>query len=339
MNTSDGCLLAFAVCVALASTATGCGPSKDEQCKILVSAVENADATRIGSGPSESEREKHFNDMVAAKSVLAKTEVSDEKLVALREKEWKAFEDFIHAQREILRAKVSTELDEALEKRERVMKIHEATAAELGTYCGMKVALASMSQPRAPAEPAAPEAPAATITATPPPSGAATPETWTTFRHPTEPLEAQFFEPPEVGVRKGPRSITHTAIADDDHRMFSAAYLVLPSPPTYDCNLITQTHIQGTQDNFGCKRSNETMAEKGVERTLEVTLTCSKGETMLKRVRCIPEASMELVIMLDAQAIYLTGWDPAEAKRFVDSAKLAAPTAPAAPSSPAKPRP
>jgi hypothetical protein len=33
----------------------------------------------------------------------------------------------------------------------------------------------------------------------------------------------------------------------------------------------------------------------------------------------------EWVVMLDAQAIYLTAWNPAEARRFADSAKLLKP--------------
>ena len=137
-----------------------------------------------------------------------------------------------------------------------------------------------------------------------------------------------------MGERKGANSITHAAIADDDHRMFSAAYIVFPSPPTYDCDLLTRTHVQGTQDNFGCTRTNESKAEAGEERTLEVTLTCSSGETMLKRVRCVPKASEKRVVMLDAQALYLHSWNPAEARRFADSAKLLIPAAAPSPASP-----
>jgi hypothetical protein len=133
--------------IPVASSFVGCSPSKAEQCKTLVAAVEKADAIR--RRPADTDRDKHFDDMVAAKRVLAKAEVSDEKLVALREKEWKAFEDFIHAQREILSSKVPSELDAALEERRRVVKIHETNASELGTYCGTKVVLVSMSEPSA----------------------------------------------------------------------------------------------------------------------------------------------------------------------------------------------
>jgi hypothetical protein len=59
-----------------------------------------------------------------------------------------------------------------------------------------------------------------------------------TFRHPTLPFEAQYFKAPEVGERKAPNSITNAAIAEDDHRMFSAAHVVLLSPALYDCKTI-----------------------------------------------------------------------------------------------------
>jgi hypothetical protein len=120
-----------------------CDPNKDEQCKTLVGAVEKADALRVSPKSSPGLGDAYFDGMVQAKLDLAKLPVSDEELVTLRDKEWKAFEDFIHAQREILDSKVPSELADAEEKRARAVKAHDEAAAALGAYCGVKVRLAS----------------------------------------------------------------------------------------------------------------------------------------------------------------------------------------------------
>lgn len=120
---------------------SACGPTKDEQCKTAVAAVEKADALRVW--PKGSPGDAYLDGMVQAKLDLAKLPVSDEELVKLRDKEWKAFEDFIHAQREILDSKVPSELADAEEKRARAVKIHDETAAALGAYCGVEVRLSS----------------------------------------------------------------------------------------------------------------------------------------------------------------------------------------------------
>jgi len=178
-----------------------------------------------------------------------------------------------------------------------------------------------IAEPPATPSASASAAASAAISASAPSASAAKQETWMTFHHPTLPFEAQFFGPPEVGQRKGPNSITDAAIATDDHRMFSAAYLVFPSPPTYDCKTFIDTRIEITENDHKCRRIRESATPVNDLPTLEVTLACD-DTTMLQRISCVSKPTEKTLILFEVEALYAHDWSPEEAHKFADSAKL-----------------
>ncbi|MEZ4302766.1 MAG: hypothetical protein R3B70_48030, partial [Polyangiaceae bacterium] len=263
-------------------------------------------------------RKKYYDALIASKKELTQVPVTDDKLVELREAEAKNQEDFMFAQRKIEDARVPSQLDPALEQLGRVLKAQHGHAAALGEYCGMPVSLpftASTAAALTAAPSAAPAAPTAS-------ASAPAPEQWTTFRHPTLPFEALFFAPPEVGERKGPSSVTNAAIAEGGDRMLSVAHILFPSPPSYDCGTFLEVHIKGKQDRFQCKRAAESKAKVGDLPSLEATLECADGATILKRVSCISTPAEKKLVLFDVEAVYLRNYNAAEARKFVDSAKL-----------------
>lgn len=309
---STVCLLglstASAICVG------GC-KGKEEQCSTLVGALEQAEAVRraaASSGAAKEERAAHYQKLLDERAKLTALDLSEDVLIKARDDEVDNLQQLVFAHRDIDESLVPSELDTGLERLVWVQGKHLANVDAVGTFCGQPLKLGSAS-----AMPAASSAAQAT-------SAAAAPEAWSTFRHPALPFEAQYFEAPEVGERKAPNSITNAAIADDDRRMFSAAHIVLKSPALYDCGVILEVHVKGKEGQFACKRSTESSAPVGGRATLEVTLTCADGATLLKRVSCVPRQAEQEVTLFDVEAIYLRDYSAAEARRFVDSAKLSA---------------
>jgi hypothetical protein len=304
----------------------GCGPSRTEQCTSLVAAVERGDRARTAADFSSKEaRKRYYDGMLEVKKELASLPISDDELVKLRDAATKNLETFIFSQRDIEDAQTPDDLERATRERDASVTAHAANAAALGTTCAVPVDLPSRRS--AGSAKLAPTAAPSMAPAAPPASAGpgATPETWTTFRHPTLPFEAQFFAPPEVGERKSPNTITSSAIATDAHRMFSATHIEVLAPDVEDCKLIVETHLRGTQDRFACQRTQEVASDVKGAPHLEAVLKCSDGATILKRVGCDRDPATKRIVIFDVQTVYLSAWNDAEARRFAAGAKLTRP--------------
>ena len=297
----------------------GCGKPKAEQCKALAAPLEKAERARAALGEPDDDRKVSYDEILAAKKDLGTVEVSDTKLVELRDREVKTLQDLAIAEHAFDKVRVPSELDEAASRLQRVLSNHIANLTEFNAQCDTAVKIAYPSE-------ASSASASAETTASAPATPAPKQEAWTTFHHPTLPFEAQFFGTPEVGQRKGKDSITDAAIATDDHRMFSAAYIVFPSPPTYDCKTFMDTRVGITETDHKCRRIRESQTPVNELPTLEVTLAC-EGTTMLQRVSCVSKPADKTLVLFEVEAIYAHDWNGDEAHRFADSAKLIGPPA------------
>jgi hypothetical protein len=319
MPANQGDVLRSLLPIALGLAAlVGCGPDRAEQCTSLVAAVERGDRARIPTDvTSKAATKAYFDQMLVVKKELAELQLSDDELAKLGVAAAKNLEAFIFAQKDLFDAQVPSELARAEMEREISRKAHVANAAALGTACGVTLDLPSQRPTASPAGVAS--APPRPLPSTAPAAPAAT---WTTFRHPTMPFQADYFEAPEVGERKAPSTITHAAIAEDDHRMHSVAYIEVLAPEVDDCKQIVEVHLRGTQDRFRCERKQELATVVDGATILEAVLHCGDGATMLKRVGCGRDPKTRRIVIFDVQATYLRAWDEAEARKFAASARL-----------------